>query len=93
MAFSPPQVHQFHCHKVEGDLLWPGGEGGEVGTGAGGKEEGRSYIEQCSPFSSLVGDGRQGQEGEAGGRQGEGRGGRGHMPFVGGLGTACVLKQ
>ena len=38
-----------------------------MGTGAGGKEEGRSYIEQCSPFSSLVGDGRQG-EGE--GRQG-----------------------
>ena len=48
-----------------------------MGTGAGGKEEGRSYIEQCSPFSSLVGDGRQGQEGEAGGRQGEGEGRQG----------------
>ena len=53
-----------------------------MGTGAGGKEEGRSYIEQCSPFSSLVGDGMQGQEGEAGGRQGEGRGGGGEAGVV-----------
>ena len=63
-------------------MAWRGRGCGGMGTGAGGKEEGRSYIEQCSPFSSLVGDGRQGQEGEAGGRQGEVRGGGGEAGVV-----------
>ena len=78
MAFSPPQVHKFHCHKLEGDLLWPGGEGGVVGWGqVQGVRKKVGHTLSSVPPSALWWE----------------MGGRGRMPVVGGLGTACVLKQ